>query len=319
MRRMIATALACVALAGCSGETDEPLTGYVEGTFVNLAAETSGRLITRPLRAGGRVTAGDLAFMLDDVDQREALTAMQARLAQAQAELANLTTGQRKEEISVLAAELESARTNYTHAEDDLRRKLTLRERGIVADAAVDDARAVRDAADAAVEAAERRLMVARLPARPEVVAAAENNVIAMEADVARARHALDLRTIRAPVDAYVENTYFEVGELVAAGRTVATLLPDGARKIRFFVPEPELARLGIGGTVGLDCDGCADGLSAEINFIASEAEFTPPVIFSQDSRDKLVFLVEAVPRGAAADLKVGQPVDVTLPRNSGN
>ena len=318
MKAALFAALAAAALAGCSGKTDEHLTGYVEGPFVNLAAETGGRLTTRPVRAGGRVAAGDLMFMLDDVDQREALSAMEARLAQAQAELANLTTGQRAEEISVLAAELESARTNFTHAEDDLRRKLTLRERGIVADAAVDDARAVRDAAAAAAEAAERRLMVARLPARPEVVAAAENNVAAMQADVARARHALALRTVHAPVDAYVENTYFEVGELVAAGRTVATLLPDGARKIRFFVPEPYLAGLGIGETVGLGCDGCADGLAAEVSFVASEAEFTPPVIFSQEARDKLVFLVEAAPLGAAADLKVGQPVDVTLPRGDG-
>jgi HlyD family secretion protein len=99
----------------------------------------------------------------------------------------------------------------------------------------------------------------------------------------------------------------------VNAGQPIVSLLPGTNRKIRFFLPEAELSRARIGQRIEVACDGCAEGLTAEIDLIATEAEFTPPILYSKDSRDKLVFRIEARPLDAAADLKVGQPVDVRL------
>jgi HlyD family secretion protein len=309
-------AILAAGLAACSaGGGDGSLQGYVEGTYVYVSAEAAGRLVERPAEDGRPVAAGDVLARLDDADQVEAVAAAEARLAEAEAQLANLGSGQRPEEISVIAAELDEARSTFISAEDDYQRKLLLLDKGVVAQAAVDDAKAKRDAADAKAAAIERQLAVARLPARPEQIDAAKRNVAALEAALAQARNALDKRTLRAPADGLVDETFYEPGELIAAGQAVVSILPKANRKVRFFVPEGRLATVRIGDRVAVACDNCADGLAAEITFIATEAEFTPPVIYSKDNREKLVFRVEARPLAAAADLKVGQPLDVTLAR----
>ena len=151
------------------------------------------------------------------------------------------------------------------------------------------------------MQAIEHQLEVAELPARPEVITAAERNVAAEEAALAQAKIALERRTLAAPESALVEETFFEPGEYAAAGSAIVSLLPDANRKIRFFVPEPRLATVSIGSKVAIACDDCPEGLEGEVTFVSSAAEFTPPVIYSKDVRDKLVFRVEAKPLGAAA------------------
>jgi HlyD family secretion protein len=269
--------------------------------------------VARPANAGQRVAEGGPLFSLDESDQTEAVAGAEARLAQAKAQLANLMTGKRPEEIAVLEAELARVRSTFANLDEEYRRAAQLRQSGIVAQAVVDAAKTARDAAEAQVEAAERQLEVAKLPARPEEIQAAERNVAAQEAALAQARIQLERRRITAPEAGLVEETFYEPGELVAAGQPVVSLLPDANRKVRFFVPEDRLADVAPGAMVGVSCDGCDDGLTAEITYVSTQAEFTPPIIFSKDSREKLVYRVDAQPVGAAASLNVGQPVDVRL------
>jgi HlyD family secretion protein len=321
--RLPAAALVVIApllLGGCLGNGEATIQGYVEGTYVYLGAEAAGRVIERPVVAGQKVAEGDLIFRLDDADQKEAVAGAEARLAEAKAQLADLLTGKRAEEVGVVAAQLEQARTTLTNAQDDYNRQLVLRQKNVVAQAAVDNAKATRDSAAAAVEAMERQLQVAKLPARPEEIAAAERNVSAQEAQLAQSRIALERRTVKAPASALVEETFYSPGELVAAGQPVVSLLPDANRKIRFFLPEKQLAQAAIGQTIALACDGCPDNLTATIDFIATEAEFTPPILYSKENREKLVYRVEARPMDGAVVLKVGQPVDIRLvPRETGS
>ena len=96
-------------------------------------------------------------------------------------------------------------------------------------------------------------------------------------------------------------------------GGAVISLLPPGNIKVRFFVPESARSSMNVGREVGLHCDGCGEGLTARVTFVAADAEFTPPVIYSVGSREKLVWMVEAIPTRANR-LSPGQPVDVTLP-----
>jgi HlyD family secretion protein len=252
-------------------------------------------------------------FSLDHADETQALAGARARQAQAQAQLANLQTGQRPEEIAVLAANLSAAQATLSQLDDDYTRQSTLLQRGVVAKSVVDDAKAKRDAAQAQTDAAERQLLVAKLPARSEEIAAAELNVTSQDAAVAQAGIALDRRQIKAPADGLIEETYYEPGETVSAGQPVVSLLPDTNRKVRFFVPEALLSQVAPGKTVSVSCDGCPAGLTAEVTFVSSQAEFTPPIIYSKESRNKLVFRVDAKPAGDAAALKVGQPLDVRL------
>jgi len=115
-----------------------------------------------------------------------------------------------------------------------------------------------------------------------------------------------------APVAGTIQQIYFREGEMVAAQRPVLSIMPPGNMKIRFFVPETELPKLAIGDEVKVTCDNCAADLTAKIYFIATTAEYTPPVIYSLDERNKLVYLIQARPSRPDA-LRVGQPISVYL------
>jgi HlyD family secretion protein len=123
-------------------------------------------------------------------------------------------------------------------------------------------------------------------------------------------------RKVASPVAGAVEQVYFRVGEMVSGGKPVAAILPPGNLKVRFFVNEAMLPRIKLGDVVNVQCDGCADGLTAKISFISRSSEFTPPVIYSMEERSKLVFLIEALP-DQPQSLRVGQPISVTLARSA--
>jgi HlyD family secretion protein len=124
-------------------------------------------------------------------------------------------------------------------------------------------------------------------------------------------------RSAYSPGEATVEQIYYRPGETVPAGRPVVALLPPGNLKFRFFAPQAVLPEIRYGETVGVSCDGCEQGLTAKVSFIARSAEYTPPVIYSQEERAKLVFLIEARP-DHPEKFRVGQPVTITLPQGSG-
>lgn len=132
------------------------------------------------------------------------------------------------------------------------------------------------------------------------------------EARVATSETRMARRKGFAPVAGTIQQIYFREGEMVAAQRPVLSIMPPGNMKLRFFVPETELSKLAIGDTVRVSCDNCAADLTAKIYFIATSAEYTPPVIYSLDERNKLVYLIQARPSRPDA-LRVGQPIDVYL------
>ena len=107
-----------------------------------------------------------------------------------------------------------------------------------------------------------------------------------------------------------MQQIYYRPGEVVPAGRPVVSILPPGNIKIRFFVPETVLPKVALGADVTVRCDGCKADVPAKVTFISRSAEFTPPVIYSQEERSKLVYLIEAR-TGTPGELRVGQPVDV--------
>jgi HlyD family secretion protein len=92
----------------------------------------------------------------------------------------------------------------------------------------------------------------------------------------------------------------------------VVSLLPPGNVKVRFYVGEAILGSVKLDRAVQVRCDGCPSPVDAKVSFVSTQAEYTPPVLYSKESRSKLVFLVEARP-GGGSNLHPGQPVDVTF------
>jgi HlyD family secretion protein len=132
------------------------------------------------------------------------------------------------------------------------------------------------------------------------------------EARVNTSQTRLARRNGYAPVDGAVQQIYFREGETVPAQRPVLSIMPPGNMKLRFYVPETDLPKLAIGDEVRVTCDNCAADLTAKIYFIATTAEYTPPVIYSLDERNKLVYLIQARP-SRPDSLRVGQPISVYM------
>lgn len=297
-----------------TGQGENEVPGYMEADLVLVGSEQPGRIATLSVKEGDRVATGDPIFTLESSEQEAAVAAAKSRLKEAKARMADAKAEiQRPQEIDVLESALARAKANLKQSEQNLERIKTLHDKGWVSKAQLDDAVAAHDSNQAAVEEAQRRIGAAKLPGRSGVIEAAQ-------ASVAEARHALDeaeknlsKRQVFAPAPGSIEEVYFRVGEVVSAGQGVVALLPPGNLKARFFVDEPERSQIHVGQVVALSCDGCPPNLNATVSFIARDAEFTPPVIFSQEQRKKLVFLVEALPNQAASELTAGQPITVHL------
>lgn len=299
-------------LAGCGKPAATGWSGYAEGDYLYIAPSIGGRLQTLSVQAGQQVDKGAPLFGLDNESEQAAQAEAASRLASARAQAANLQTGRRGEEIAVTEAQLKQAEANAVLAKSELERQQQLLSQGFVARARVEDARTALQQAHAHVAELQAALRVARLPARGEERSAAQAGAQAAQ-DVLRQsqwRTAQKLQT--APEKAEVSEVYFRPGEFVAAGQPVVALLPPANRKARFFVPEAELGGLKMGQTVQLQCDGCGAPITARVSRIASSPEYTPPVIYSNAQRSKLVFMVEAQPSVSDAPrLKPGQPLDV--------
>jgi HlyD family secretion protein len=305
---------AALSLSTCSVNEDTSVPGYMEADLVLVGSEQGGRIETLSVKEGDAVEAGDPVFALESSQQEAAVSAAKSRFAEAEARLADLRAEvQRPSEIEVLEAALARARASLQKSETDLQRAKALFEKGWASNAQLDAATSQHDSDEAAVKEAERRIEAAKLPGRSDQIVAAAASVEAARHALEEAQKNLAKRKVMAPAEGSVEEVYFRPGEVVNAGQAVIALLPPQNLKVRFFVAEPVRAGLQIGQTVTIACDGCPQDLSAKISFIAREAEFTPPVIFSREQREKLVFLVEARPDEAAARLTAGQPVSVTL------
>ncbi len=302
-------------IAGLLSDCQPPppfATGYVEGDYVLVAPVEVARIERMELRRGDRVEAGQLVAELETRDAEIAVAEAEAALAEARNRLANLRQGRRPEEIAVLEASLASARATAEQAEREAKRLSDLNRRGIVPDAQADAARARADAARAKVAEIEANLAVARLPARPAEIAAAEAAVRRAEAVRDRARWRLEQRRITAPAAGRVFDVLREAGEIAGPSAPILSLLPDGAVRLKLWVPETEIGRVRIGRLLDVFCDACPPGLMARVSYVADGPEFTPPVIYSLENRQKLVYLVEARPL-RPGELKPGQIVNVEL------
>ena len=288
--------------------------GYVEGEYVLIAPVETAQIVSLGVARGDRVEPGQMLVELEQRDADIAVARAQATLAQAESRLGDLRLGRRPEEIDVIAATLHSARAQAEEAGRVVERQEDLVAKGIAPQSVLDDARTARDMALAAVEQAEANLAVAKLPARDDQIAAAEASVAEAAAALESAEWRLGKRMLSAPSDGVVADIIRNPGELAGPQAPVLSVLPDGAVKLRLYVPETSLGSIEAGTSLSFRCDGCDDGMTATVTYVADEPEFTPPVIYSLESRQKLVWLVEARPDASAARLKPGQIVDAELP-----
>lgn len=304
----IVAGLALVLLVGWlllrdgNGAAEDRFTGYVVSDNLYLAAPVAGTVAWIGIEEGQQVRAGTPLFRIDPTartaevqearaqvvansaqtaEQRAALDRARANLAAAEAEAERLAVeagrlgrAENEKPGSVAGLDLEQARAAYRAA---LRRR--------------DAARTEVAAAAAAIDAAAAQVQRSRA------------GVTRAEADLAELSPA-------APVPARVDDIMYQPGEWAAANAPVVSLVPEGGVKVRFYVPQAMVNDYRPGTRVAVACDGCQSGMTATVSFVASRPEYTPPVIYSLEARDKLVFMVEAKPSHPRL-LVPGQPLDV--------
>ena len=304
--------LALVLLAGCTPAPSQRVQGYVEGEFVHVASPLAGQLTTLSVQRGAQVKKGDPLFALEHGMETAAREEAERRLAQAKATLEDVKKGRRPSELNSLDAQLGQARAALVLSEKEFARQEDLHRRGVSSAELFDRARATRDRDRQHVTQIEADLQTARLGSREDQVSAAEANMRALQAGVAQADWSLSQKRQSAPQDALVFDTLYQQGEWVAAGRPVIVLLPPANIKVRAFVQETRVGSVKLGAGVRVFVDGVGEPFSGKVSFISPQAEFTPPVIYSQDSRGKLVFMIEIrFDPAVAVKLHPGQPVDV--------
>jgi len=316
-RPTVQHAAACIlatVTAGCSDPPQGRLQGYAEGEYVRVASPFAGQLAKLAVKRGDQVKSDEPLFTLEQENEAAQRREAADRLTRAQAQLANLQKAKRPTEIEAVRAELAQAEASLKLAENDLKRQEALYRDKFISFERLDIARNQTARARGQVEEMRAQLATARLAARPDEIRAAEAEVAAARAALAQADWRLAQKAQRSPQDALVQDTLFVTGEWVPAGAPVVNLLPPGNMKVRFFVPETQVGALKRGQPVTVTCDGCAGPIPAQITYIAPQAEYTPPVIYSRERREKLVFLVEARPGTLdAPKLHPGQPVEVAL------
>lgn len=271
MKRFLVLSFALL-LAACGGGRTDVLQGYGEADYIYIASQEAGVIGELLVREGDAVEAGQPIFALN----RDRLSiSAQSTAAQAAAAASAVRTAE---------AEAALAQSNYERGQE-------LFTRGFYPQARLDADRASRDAANA-------RLAQAR---REAGAAGAQTNL---------ARTRIGDLSVSAPRAGVIERIYFRPGEVIAAGAPVAALLAPENMKVRFFAPQDRLSAFPVGARVLISCDGCGEPILARVSFAAAEPQFTPPVIYSLDQREKLVFLIEAR-LDAPGPIRPGAPVDV--------
>jgi HlyD family secretion protein len=312
-RRSLLTA-SLVALAACSNGNPPGYQGYVEGEFVNVAAPISGRLDQLAVKRGDQVAANARLYALEAVSEAAAQRQAAEQVKAAEAQLADLKQGRRPPEQDVTRAQLAQAQVDEKRAATQLARDEAQFRIGGIARAQLDDSRSAYAVAQARVAQLGSELTVAQLGSRGEQVKAQAAQVEAARAALAQATWKLDQKSVHAMQAGRVFDTLYREGEWVAAGGPVVRMLPPGNVKVRFFVPQSIVGTLAIGRAVAIRCAGCGDDIPGTLTYVSAEAEYTPPVIYSNETKSKLVFMVEARPAPEnAGRLHPGQPVSVLV------
>ncbi|MES2295411.1 MAG: HlyD family efflux transporter periplasmic adaptor subunit [Pseudomonadota bacterium] len=314
LRLLSCLVAALTSVAGCHSTPPDFYSGYVEADYVRLASPLGGTLAHLFVQRGQQVAAGAPAFALEQESEQAARRQAQAQLQRAHSALANLQKGRRPDELAVIDAQLAQGEAALKLSQAELARQTRLQASNFVAPARVDEARAALAKDGARVRELQAQKRVAKLGARSDEIGAAADEVKAAEAELAQADWRLAQKAVKLPLAAQVDDVLYREGEMVQAGAPVLTLLAPEHVRARFFVPQAQLGALAIGQDVTLSCDGCKAPIAAKISFIARDAEYTSPLIYSKENRATLVFMVEArSATEAARQLHPGQPLEVRL------
>jgi HlyD family secretion protein len=312
-------AIALIGLQGCTNEKSNAVwSGYTLGDFVYVSSPIGGKLLKIYVAPGENVSPGKSLFDLDSENEDAIRSENQAKLDSAKSTTSDLEKGKREDEIKIIEAQLAQAQSAQNYAKTTLNRNRQIFDFGGISSAELDTAITNEQQATKRVEELIASLKVAKLPSRVDEILASQAITNAARNVLKQSDWQIAQKHQISSVNGVVYELFFRIGEYVATAQPVLSILPPNNIKVRFFINETDLTGVALGQVVHINCDGCVKNIPAKISRIATQAEFTPPVIYSNSQRSKLMFLIEAYPSPEnAVNLRPGQPIEVTKARNT--
>lgn len=293
---------------GCGNSDKHRYQGYVEGENIYLASPYSGKLIQALVLRGERVKKGELLFKLDPYPQMLDIQEATASLKKGKQQEINLKKPRRTQEIDAIKAQIGQANEQIALAAIRVKRNQSLYAKHFVDKDTLDESQERHSELLYLKAQFEANLALAKEGSRIHEIKAQQEQVSELEAKLAQSEWELKQKTIYAPANGVIFDTYFKPGEFVDGGHPVAALLTPENFRIEFFVSADALTTLHIGQKIAFECDGCALNNHATIAYISPEAEYVPPLVYSRENKDKLVFRVKAR-IDHSENYKPGQPV----------
>lgn len=286
----------------------------MEGEYLYMAPSVSGNLESLLVERGHQVAGGNTLFVVDRTGAKAQYDQSQQQLNSATSVFKDMLVGKRQPELDAIRAQIRQAFDSRQLSAINLKRDQMQYKIGAIAKSQLDNSLTNYKIANARLEELQNDLKTAQLPSRAEQRKSQQALVASAQAEVEDTKWKLSQTITKAPTNSLVSDTLYNVGEWVSAGSPVVILLPPGNLKVRFFVPEIAIAQLKLGQRLQISCDSCRQDIFAKIAYISNQVEYTPPIIYSNDTRDKLIFRVEA--QLESPNLLVmhpGQPVEVHI------
>ena len=311
---LVAALISASLLASCSNDDNNVVQGYIAGDLIYEASSQSGILTRLDVQRGQAVKEGQTLFELDPAPQSYALTQANDELESAKATLQDMELGQRPDEIEEIENDIASTKAAIQYYQAEMSRYKQLSQQNYASKSSYDEKLYLYEQNTALLKKLEASLRLAKTGNRDNQIEAQKQTVLAATENVAIMQWNKAQKTVATSTAGLVFDTYYRRGEWIPAGQAVASIQTPENIYVVFFVSEAQLGKVQVGDTVAFQCDSCKSPTPATINYISSEAEYTPPVIYSESMREKLVYEVHAImKKEVALQYHPGQPVDVAL------
>lgn len=291
---------------------DELINGYVEAEFTYISPYNGGTLDEIFVQKGQEIKVGDKLFSVGKEINEANLQIAINELEIAKLNYENLTKGKRDSEITAIKEQLNSANITFENAKKEYNRALNLQNNGAISKSEFDLRKSNFENAKAKVSELKAILQTANLGARDDEIEIAKRNIKIAEQNLEKMQIQVSKNTAVSATNGSIYDIFFRKGEFVSQANPVLAIFEPQNLKVRFFVSQKLLPSLKIGDEIAVIADGIKDEIKAKISFISPNAEFTPPVIYSVESREKMIFMIEAIPELNSA-LKAGLAVSVRI------
>ena len=306
--------LGVLALGGCSRNNQNQIQGYIEGRFTYVASQMSGTLESLLVQRGTKVQIGQKLANLESNPELAEYNQAKSELNKAQSNLADLEKGERPTELAAIKAQQRQVIAQINFAAKTVKRYQHLVKTHAIQQSKLDKAISNYNKFNAQLAEFTENLKTAELPQRIDQVNAAKAQVAAAQAALQQASWRFNQKQLFSPTNGRVYDTFYRIGETVPADSPILSLLDPKNVYVIFFLPERQLSTIKIGQKINFTCDSCKHSISATVYFVSDKAEYTPPVIYSEKSRVKLTYRIEAkLTATDAQKLNPGQPITINL------